>query len=148
VRKQLAGLPPSSGIRALPDEGIYAPDAVERTYAALFERARPIVDSGRVAILDATFSRRRHRAMAAELAAELGVGQRMIEVRCAPEVARERLARREAQGSSASDAGPAFYERSVARFEPVDDSECSHVLRTDGADWRSALEGLIRDLRT
>jgi len=147
VRKQLAGLPPSSGIRALPDEGIYAPDAVERTYAALFERARPIVDSGRVAILDATFSRRRHRAMAAELAAELGVGQRMIEVRCAPEVARERLARREAQGSSASDAGPAFYERSVARFEPVDDSECSHVLRTDGADWRSALEGLIRDLR-
>ena len=139
VRKRLARLPPSSRVRALPDEGIYAPDAVERTYAALFERARPIVNSGRVAILDATFSRRCHRAMAAELAAELGVGQRMIEVRCAPEIARERLARREAQGTSASDAGPALYGHSVARFEPVDDSECSHVLRTDGVGWRDAL---------
>jgi aminoglycoside phosphotransferase family enzyme/predicted kinase len=147
VRKQLARLPPSSRVRALPDEGFYAPGAVERTYAALSERARPIVNSGRVAILDATFSRRRHRAMAAELAADLGVAQRMIEVRCAPEIARERLARREAQGSSASDAGPAFYERSVARFEPVDDSERSYVLCTDGVGWRSALEGLIHELQ-
>ncbi len=146
VRKQLAELPPSSRVRALPDEGFYAPEAVERTYAALFERARPVVDSGRVAILDATFSRRHHRAMAADLAAELGVGQRMIEVRCAPEIARTRLARREAKGASASDAGPAFYERSVARFEPVEESERLHVVRTDVDGWRGSLESLIRDL--
>ena len=146
VRKQLAGLPPSSRVRALPDEGFYAPDAVERTYAALFERVRPIVDSGRVAILDATFSRRHHRAMAADLAAELGVNQRMIEVRCAPEIARARLARREAEGASASDAGPAFYERSVARFEPIEESERPHVVRTDVDNWRGSLESLIRDL--
>ena len=147
VRKQLAGRCPSSRVRAHPDEGLYAPDAVERTYAALFERARPILASGRVAILDATFSRRRHRAMAAELAAELGVSQRMVEVRCAPEIARARLARREVEGASASDAGPAFYERSVARFEPVDESEHPHVLHTDVVDWRDTLDCLIRDLR-
>lgn len=147
VRKQLAGLPPSSRVRALPDEGFYRPDAVERTYLALFERARPVVDSGRVAILDATFSRRRHRAMAADLAAELGVSQRMIEVRCAPEIARARLARRETEGASASDAGPAFYERSVARFEPVEESERPHVVRTDVDGWRGSLDSLIRDLR-
>jgi aminoglycoside phosphotransferase family enzyme/predicted kinase len=145
VRKQLAGLPPSSKVRAFPDEGFYAPDAVERTYAALFERVRPVVNSGRVAILDATFSRRRHRAMAADLAAELGVDQRMIEVRCAPEIARARLARRETEGASASDAGPAFYERSVARFEPVEESERLHVVRTDVDGWRGSLESLIRD---
>jgi len=147
VRKQLAGLPPTSRVRALPDEGFYAPEAVERTYAALFERARPVVASGRVAILDATFSRRRHRAMAADLAAELGVGQRMIEVRCAPDVARARLARREAEGSNASDAGPAFYERSVARFEPVETSERPLVVRTDVDDWRETLEGAVHNLR-
>lgn len=145
VRKQLADLPPSSRVRALPDEGFYAPDAVERTYLALFERARPIVDSGRVAILDATFSRRHHRTMAADLAAELGVGQRIIEVRCAPEIARTRLARRETEGASASDAGPAFYERSVTRFEPVEESERPHVVRTDVDGWRGSLESLIRD---
>ncbi|HEX9814193.1 MAG TPA: AAA family ATPase [Myxococcota bacterium] len=146
VRKQLAGLPPSSRVRALPDEGFYAPDAVERTYAALFERARPIVASGRAAILDATFSRRRHRAMAADLASQMGVRQRMVEVRCAPEIALARLAKREAEGIDASDAGPAFYERSVARFEPVDESECAHVVRTDDDGWRDALEGLVGDL--
>jgi len=147
VRKQLVGKSPTRRVRTGPDEGLYAPDAVERTYAALFARARSILDSGRVAILDATFCRRRHRAMAAALAAELGVGQRMIEVRCAPEIARERLARREAEGATASDAGPAFYERSVARFEPVDESEHSEVLRTDVAGWRDTLRGMTRDLR-
>jgi aminoglycoside phosphotransferase family enzyme/predicted kinase len=148
VRKQLVGLPPTSRVRALPDEGFYAPDAVERSYAALFERARPIVESGRVAILDATFGNRRHRAWAEELAAELGARQQMIEVRCAAEIARERLARREAEGTSASDAGPAFYERSVARFEPFDASECPRVVHTDIVGWRDALEELARDLHS
>jgi aminoglycoside phosphotransferase family enzyme/predicted kinase len=148
VRKQLARLPQASRVEVLPDEGLYAPDQIERTYAALFERARPVIESGRTAILDATFSRRRHRAMATELAAELGVRQRMIEVRCAPEVALERLARRQAGGSSASDAGPEFYERSVARFEPVDGSERSQVLCTDGEGWRDALADRVSDLRS
>jgi len=148
VRKQLAGLPPTSKVRALPDQGFYAPNAVERTYAALFERARPIVASGRVAILDATFSRRRHRVMAADLAADLGVGQQMIEVRCAPEIARARLARRADEAASASDAGPTFYDRSVARFEPVAESECPLVVRTDVDAWREALEGAVCDLRS
>ena len=148
VRKQLAGLPPTSRVRALPDQGFYAPDAVERTYAALFDRARPIAASGRVAILDATFSRRRHRAMAADLAAELGVGQRMIDVRCAPEIARARLVRRAAEAAGASDAGPAFYDRSVARFEPVEESEYPLVVRTDVDGWREALEADVRDLRS
>ena len=121
---------------------------VERIYAALFERARPIVASGRVAILDATFSQRRHRAMAADLAAELGVGQRMIEVRCAPEIARARLTRRAAEASSASDAGPEFYHRSVARFEPVTESERPLVVHTDIDGWREALAADIRDLRS
>jgi hypothetical protein len=114
----------------------------------LFDRARPIVASGRVAILDATFSRRRHRAMAADLAAELGVGQRMIDVRCAPDIARARLARRAAEAAGASDAGPAFYDRSVARFEPVAESEGPLVVRTDVDGWREALEADVRDLRS
>jgi predicted kinase len=99
-----------------------------------------------VAILDATFGLRRHRAMAEDLASELGVRQRVIEVHCAPEIARERLTLREAEGAGASDAGPAFYERSLARFEPIGELECPLVLRTDAVDWRDALEGLVRDL--
>ncbi len=148
VRKQLAGLPPSSRIDALPDEGLYAPDQLERTYAALFERAGPVVSSGRVAILDATFSRRRPRAMAAQLAARLGVGLRIFEARCAPEIARERLAGCAAAGTGASDAGPAFYEHSVAGFEPLDGSERARIIHTDAPGWRDALAVAARDLRS
>jgi hypothetical protein len=43
-------------------------------------------------------------------------------------------------------AGRVFYERNVARFEPVDESQCPHVLRTDVVSWRDALEGLVCDL--
>ena len=63
------------------------------------------------------------------MAAEFGVGQRMIEVRCALEFERERLARCEVQGAGVFDAGPAFCERSVARHEPMDESECLRVRR-------------------
>ncbi len=145
VRKALAALPPLLRIGALPDEGLYAPDAVERNYAAVFERARPVVGSGRVAILDATFSRRRHREAAADLAADLAVDCRMLEVRCAPEVARSRLARREAAGATASDAGLDFYERSVARFESFEDGQRLHVVRTDVEGWQRPLEGIARE---
>jgi aminoglycoside phosphotransferase family enzyme/predicted kinase len=147
VRKQLAGLAPTRRISAQPDMDLYTPDAVERTYAALLERARPVLRSGRVAILDATFSRRRHRAMAADLAADLGVGVQTIEVRCAAEVALSRLAHREAKGSSASDAGPAFYERSVARYEAYDDCMPVDVIWTDSEGWRDSLEKIASDLR-
>ena len=44
-----------------PDEGLYAPEAVHETYAGLLERARPVLASGRVAVLDATWSLRAER---------------------------------------------------------------------------------------
>ena len=76
------------------------------------------------------------------MAAESGVGQRMIEVRCALEMARARLARRELQGAGAFDAGSAFYERSVARFEPVEEPECLRFGReamTEGIEMAMVL---------
>jgi hypothetical protein len=146
VRKRLAGLAPTERIRAAPDEGLYAAEAIERVYLGLVERARPIAASGRMAILDATFGRRRHRAMAAELARELRVPIHIVEVRCSAQVAVARLARRERMGTDPSDAGPALHAQSVARFEPVTGEERLHVIHTDIADWRSSIPQLASEL--
>jgi aminoglycoside phosphotransferase family enzyme/predicted kinase len=147
VRKRMAGLAPTERIHAAPDEGLYAADATERVYAGLLDRARPIVESGRMAILDATFGRYRHRAMAAELARELRVPIHVVEARCSAQVAVARLARREKMGTDPSDAGPAHYARSVARFEPVSDEEHLHVIHTDIADWQNSISQLGSELR-
>ena len=56
-------------------------------------------------------------------------------------------ARREAAGLGASDAGPSFYERSVARFEPLLASERCDVVDTGVDNWRDSLDEIVRDLR-
>jgi hypothetical protein len=148
VRKKMAGLPASQHVSARVDEGLYAPDAIERVYQAVLERARLVVESGRAAILDATFGSRHHRAMAADLAQALGVPYCFVEVRCSPEIARERLAHRQAEGTDPSDAEAEFHATSVARFEPVTGEGHLEVIRTDAEGWRAAVHELSGRMRT
>src|SRR5690606_12496189 len=92
VRKALAGLAPTARDGAA--LGLYEHAAKERVYEALLARAAPVVASGRVAILDATYARERHRAAACAWARAHGVPVTIVEVRCARATALERLARR------------------------------------------------------
>src|SRR5690606_38944115 len=62
VRKELAGLPPGTPRPAPWGQGLYGPEATERTYAAMLERARAALAAGRPVVLDATFSQARQRA--------------------------------------------------------------------------------------
>jgi aminoglycoside phosphotransferase family enzyme/predicted kinase len=130
VRKVLAGLPAigRSEISAKSetftldvDQGIYEHDQTERVYRALLERAAPVLDGGRTAILDASFSRRVHREAARNWAMDRGVPIRLIEVCCDPQIAAKRLAVREREGADPSDAGPEFLPISRSRFESPDE---------------------------
>jgi aminoglycoside phosphotransferase family enzyme/predicted kinase len=148
VRKHLAGLDP--GERGSPGwrRGIYTEEHTERTYSALLERARSVLAAGRSCILDATFAARRHRDAARALARELGTSARLIELRCAADVTLQRLARREAAGSDASDAGPGHHAASVGSFEPTDEwPEASHVVvYSDVEAWSEELRERAADL--
>ena len=141
VRKRLAGLAPTDRAAAGPERGIYTTERTERVYAGLVVRAVPVVASGRVAILDATFATRAHRRRAREAADAQGVAVRFVETRCPPAVARERLARRAAAGTDPSDAGPELHARSLARFEPIAPEEGipADVLDTADPAWRDEL---------
>jgi len=150
VRKRLAGLVPTARSGDRVDEGLYDPALGERVYAGLLERAAPVLDSGRVALLDATWSRAADRERARRFARERGARAIFIETRCAASVARERLARREAQAADPSDAGPGFHARSAARFEPPEEWPAAglRVVQTDRHDWRAALRAIATDLRS
>jgi len=149
TRKRLAGLAPEARGGAPPGRGLYAPERVARVYAALRARARAALGSGRAVILDASFARRTERDAAHALARELGAAAWLVEARCAPEVARERLARRARAGRDPSDAGPEFLDTSRAAFEPPEEWPAARSLAvaTDEPGWRAALEPLVRVLR-
>ncbi|MCB9725725.1 MAG: AAA family ATPase [Spirochaetaceae bacterium] len=141
VRKHLARLPTDARASAAPDTGLYRPEARARVYAAMLERAAPIVASGRVALLDASFTERAERDRARRWAEESGVEVRLFEVRCDPGIALERLRRREAEGRDPSDAGPDFLATSLARYEPPDEwPESTHsIVDTGDAGWAERL---------
>ena len=134
LRKRLAGLDVTDHGEREVDGGLYAPKRREAVYEAMLERADLVVSSGRVAILDASFTRRVDRDRARAWAEQRGVEARLVEVRCDPKIAHDRLAARERAGDDPSDAGPDFLATSIDRFEPPDEwpAEQRKVVRTDG----------------
>jgi aminoglycoside phosphotransferase family enzyme/predicted kinase len=150
LRKHLAGLAPTESPTAEGARELYGAAAKDRVYRELLARARPVLSSGRIALLDATWSRRAWRDRARELARELGVPILFVEVRCPPDLARERLARREEAGDDASDAGPALHQASVAAFEAFRemDEGMRCLVRTDTDRWREELDSVAAALRT
>lgn len=148
TRKRLAGLAPGDRAGAAAGGGIYTDEWTERTYAALLERAEPVVTSGRPALLDATWASSRQRAAARAFAERAGADAWLVEVRCGEATALERLARRAREGLDPSDAGPELLARSRARFEPADEWPPPRrlALDSDAPDPSARLDTLARTL--
>lgn len=138
LRKRLAGLSPEARAGAEFGRGIYTPEWSCRVYRGLVERARPVVESGRVAVLDATFATRRRREELRRALEELDVPGILVEIRCPREVALARLVRRQAEGRDPSDAGPELFEKSAAAFEEPREwpTGSRAVVDTSAPDWR------------
>lgn len=148
VRKRLAGLAPTERPHAGFQAGIYTPERSKQVYAGLLERAGPIADSGRVAVLDATWAGAAQRAEALAWAGARGLPALLVEARCAREVALERLSRRRREGRDPSDAGPELYDRSRAGFEPPGEWPRARRLAvaTDAPEWRDRAAAAVREL--
>jgi hypothetical protein len=125
----------------------YSERAKDAVYRGLLDRAAPVIASGRIAVLDATFDHAARRQRALRWAAERGVPALLLEVRCTREVARRRLAKRATRGRDASEAGPEQLAASLARFEAPDEwpRAFRHVVRTDGP-WRATLDRALAAL--
>jgi len=122
----------------------YDAAARAKVYDGLFERAARALEAGYDVWLDASFSQRAMRDALAQLAGDLGVEAWLVEAGCEPEIARERLARRAAQGSDPSDAGPALLDASLATYEAPDEWPDAQRLRIDTGDADALARDLLR----
>jgi predicted kinase len=108
--------------RLLGDAVDYSREQDDRAMAALYEEAAARLAGGASGVLidGRTFTRR--AAVDALVVAAAGAGGRLlvVECRCAPELARERLARDAAGGAHpAANRGPELHARLAAQAEPL-----------------------------
>jgi uncharacterized protein len=121
VRKELLGLAPDARRHVPFDQGEYAPSMTERTYAAMLERAAPLLRVGHSVILDGCFIRRSQRRNARKLARRLGVPFLLLECRTSEEIIRDRLQRRVQKAGVVSDGRWEIYNGQMAEFEPPEE---------------------------
>jgi aminoglycoside phosphotransferase family enzyme/predicted kinase len=122
VRKELAGVRWDDRRAALYDEARTA-----ATYETMLARARDALRLGESVVLDATWTSARARDGARRLAQE--TASDLLELRCdlPPDVAADRIRRRQAQGDDVSDATPAVAAALAAGADPWPEAEVVHT---------------------
>jgi predicted kinase len=118
-RKRLAGLPESARTDSPVLQGLYAPETSARLYEHLADCAEAVVGGGYPAIVDAAFGSRDDRARFRALADRLDVPLRVLDCRASPDVLRDRIVRRHALATDASEADLDVLRWQQQHFQPV-----------------------------
>jgi predicted kinase len=100
------------------DGGIYRPEARQRVYDLLFQRAAELLADRVSVALDGTFSTTDALAQTQRLAAEHASELLAIECICRAEIAHERISRRLADSSDASEARPEIHGLQKEQWQP------------------------------
>ncbi len=130
-RKRLHGLDPDARTASGTAAGIYAPEASQRTYQHLLERAEALLRAGWPVVVDATFLTAARRAPFLELARELRVDSVILDIDAPETVLRQRIRDRTAKGHDPSEADTAILDHQLGQREPVADDEATRVLTID-----------------
>lgn len=118
-RKRLHGLGALERRDAGIVQGVYSPAATESTYHRLRTLARDVLGAGWTAIIDATFLQSSQRETFRALAAELGVPFVILAFEAKEATLRQRIVRRHAGGSDASDADLTVLAHQLTTREPL-----------------------------
>ncbi|MBA0126897.1 AAA family ATPase [Haloechinothrix sp. YIM 98757] len=140
IRKELAGIDSQDGSSSEFECGIYARTHTERTYREVIDRARALLAQGRSVVLDASWTSRAHRSLAAEAASDTHA--RLVPLRCwvPPPTAADRL---DSRVGSVSDATLEIASRMAAQADPWPDA---YTINTDGPVSASLEQALDRCL--
>jgi len=151
IRKELAGLDPSSSAAAAYEQGIYQPAWTDRTYTELLRRAELMLQRGESVILDASWTVRARRGAAEDLASTNAA--RLVQLQCSldEETAAERI--RVRSGVSDADPGIASTLRRAAGAWPgsvaIDTSRSRGAATEDAARAiRPPVRGLAGHIRS
>jgi uncharacterized protein len=130
-RKRLHGLDAREHGRNGVERGLYTSTATDATYRRLATLTREIVVAGYVAVVDAAFLKRAQRDLFRTLAAELRVAFVIVAFPASEATLRERVGRRAAAGSDASDADLAVLGYQLHTQEPLAPDEEPYVVWYD-----------------
>jgi len=131
IRKELAGVQPTTPTHMKYGEGLYAPECIETTYRDMFQKAESLLAGGHSVVLDASFIRQHHRLQARQLAERVGAEFCIVECWCPEEELRRRLEARVAQGGSVSDGRWELLDQQRRAFEPLFEVPPAHHLKVD-----------------
>ena len=135
VRKELAGIAPTTRVIGAACDALYAPSMSARTYAELEARAGRVLAGRGASILDATFLRRDQRARVYALARAHAARIVLLWGSASLELVRERIAARAAEGADPSDATLDIHRAQLAEMDAPDDAtEWVPIVRFDAKD--------------
>lgn len=132
-RKRMHGLGRGNTSGSAIAGGLYSPGATARTYERVRDLAATALDAGFTAIVDGTFLQRASRDLLRGLASRRQVPFVIVDVNADASVLRDRLARRAASASDASEANAAVLSHQLSTHEPLDALELEHVVACESA---------------
>ncbi len=121
IRKKLFQQPKFQSQDADFGQGMYSENATSLTYGKLLLKAREEIENGNSIILDATFSRKRHRRDVWRMAADMDANIVFIECRCREEIIAQRLVKR-SSNEGVSDARLKHLDAFKERYEAFDEN--------------------------
>ncbi|TWU45293.1 Zeta toxin [Novipirellula aureliae] len=130
-RKRHYGLSPTDRPTECQKSELYSPSATQATYQCLEKLTAEILNAGSSVIVDAAFLKREQRSRFEHLAKQFQVPFCIIDCDVDESELRQRIARRLADNSDASDADFDVLERQLRTRERLNDQECRSALRAD-----------------
>lgn len=148
VRKEIAGI--STREHRYEDfrSGIYSPEFSRKTYDEMLKRAKEYLAKGKSVILDATFSKKKGRLVAKDIAKGEGAVFLCIEVTCPEELIRSRMDKRMIDGSDVSDGRWEIFPEHKSSFEEINEfSDDEHFIVDTSEDVEAELEKILELIR-
>jgi predicted kinase len=129
ARKELAGVPLYQRGEESARGRLYSEAMTEKTYKTLFQYAASRLDRHASLILDATFSRSKHRNELIRLLDSKGVAYRFIEAQAPDEVIKRRLEHRQEATHEISDARLENFEMLTRAYEAPSQTRAHYYLQ-------------------
>jgi len=146
-RKRLFGLAAETNSHAALSEGIYTPEANEKTYQKLTELADQVLRACYPVTLDATNLKRAQRDRLRDVAENLGLPSLIIALKADEATLKRRITKRQQDGEKVAEADLAVLEKQLANRELLNEDElgCTVTVDTDAPAASQTLVKLIRD---
>ncbi len=117
VRKRISGISKFERKYDEYDTGIYSRDVTKKTYEEIFYNAKDLVNNGKSAIIDASFSKIKWRKSVVELTERLEVPLYFIQTQAPINLIEQRLVVREKQKNTISDGRLGILDRFISDLE-------------------------------